>query len=593
VIVDNQLPPLTTDAKKDCTEMITNKYHCADGTNLHTHGLHVSPNDDDVTRRILPRGNRTQPESYTYHIPADHMMGTHWYHAHYHGSTALQVAGGLFGALLMANTAKNLPTDLSNLYFSTPSRSHLCVLSYLYFSEDKKNQGFAMNWISEEFNPQTVAMDWVDTIKVKRISQLSRNTEQFFVVNGQFEPDVQIGPNDVNVFRFVDSARETDADFFLDSKYCEMRVLARDGVFQKGGKYPVITRIHIPPGGRADIAIKCSSQAKTVPIRVVPKSNAENAQVILTLHILPQAGAPSQAQSQFPSTPFQFPNYLRDFSAPPNESHYQNVTLQIKLDETPIRFVINNQSYRGPNVYDDGLQQVLGESYQRTINQMQNSGDSIIEHPYHQHINHFQIQSYLDGRMPLDDNEFTVGEWRDTAPDNIIMWTRPMDFPGRVVIHCHNLRHEDEGMMALYQVFPPGKAIRRVLPKNEGKKHSPQPENFDEQSGELDEFNSETETVLPSPSEPSESVRETVLSVSSMSSGDGMIHSSNATINFVIAIGMLIAVVAVLRCTRFRKTLNGLPQPTEGSHLLAASASGASVISAVAVDDAGAGVAVH
>ena len=69
-------------------------------TNLHTHGLHVSPegNGDNVFRMVEP-GERA---TYEYVVPADHPTGTFWYHPHHHGTVADQVFGGLFGALLVA-----------------------------------------------------------------------------------------------------------------------------------------------------------------------------------------------------------------------------------------------------------------------------------------------------------------------------------------------------------------------------------------------------------------------------------------------------------------------------------------------------------
>jgi FtsP/CotA-like multicopper oxidase with cupredoxin domain len=67
-------------------------------TNLHTHGLHVSGETpaDDVLRLI----NGGWCADYVYEVPADHMGGTLWYHAHHHGSTYLQVAAGAFGLLI-------------------------------------------------------------------------------------------------------------------------------------------------------------------------------------------------------------------------------------------------------------------------------------------------------------------------------------------------------------------------------------------------------------------------------------------------------------------------------------------------------------
>lgn len=72
---------------------------CFNTINMHFHGLHVSPtgNSDNV---LLNIGPHTKFE-YEVNIPADHPSGTFWYHPHRHGSTALQVASGASGALII------------------------------------------------------------------------------------------------------------------------------------------------------------------------------------------------------------------------------------------------------------------------------------------------------------------------------------------------------------------------------------------------------------------------------------------------------------------------------------------------------------
>src|SRR5690606_36635892 len=62
-------------------------------TNLHTHGLHVSPaaNSDNVLLEVKP-GEEFESEIA---IPTDHSPGTFWDHAHVHGSTAIQVSSGM------------------------------------------------------------------------------------------------------------------------------------------------------------------------------------------------------------------------------------------------------------------------------------------------------------------------------------------------------------------------------------------------------------------------------------------------------------------------------------------------------------------
>jgi FtsP/CotA-like multicopper oxidase with cupredoxin domain len=84
-----------------------------DGTNLHTHGLHVSPtgNSDNVFVHIM------QGERYTYEyaIPRDrtsglYIPGLYWYHPHMHGDSGPQVDGGMAGALIVEGEEGTLDT---------------------------------------------------------------------------------------------------------------------------------------------------------------------------------------------------------------------------------------------------------------------------------------------------------------------------------------------------------------------------------------------------------------------------------------------------------------------------------------------------
>ncbi|UII33602.1 multicopper oxidase domain-containing protein [Fulvivirga ulvae] len=76
-------------------------------TNLHTHGLHVSPKDssDNVLVHIMPScefQNHIQ-------VPENHPQGTFWYHGHVHGSTAVQVSSGMGGALIVEGGMDTIP----------------------------------------------------------------------------------------------------------------------------------------------------------------------------------------------------------------------------------------------------------------------------------------------------------------------------------------------------------------------------------------------------------------------------------------------------------------------------------------------------
>ncbi len=89
-------------------------------TNLHTHGLHVYPGAypdqkpleygdyvvDPNTGGVLPNGDSRQ---YVYQIPKDHPAGPFYYHPQYHGSSAIQVASLMQGAIMVRGPVDELP----------------------------------------------------------------------------------------------------------------------------------------------------------------------------------------------------------------------------------------------------------------------------------------------------------------------------------------------------------------------------------------------------------------------------------------------------------------------------------------------------
>ena len=91
-----------------CTPEQIEKHTCANDTNLHTHGLWVSPsgNSDNVLISIPP-GERFR---YQYRISSDHPAGTFWYHPHRHGSGFVQVGSGMAGALIVTGNRKPTST---------------------------------------------------------------------------------------------------------------------------------------------------------------------------------------------------------------------------------------------------------------------------------------------------------------------------------------------------------------------------------------------------------------------------------------------------------------------------------------------------
>ncbi len=80
----------------------------SDPTNLHTHGLHVSPKgnaDNTLDVHVQPG------ESFRYDIqlPDDHPPGPFWYHPHEHHLTADQIWSGLYGGIVVEDAGPQVP----------------------------------------------------------------------------------------------------------------------------------------------------------------------------------------------------------------------------------------------------------------------------------------------------------------------------------------------------------------------------------------------------------------------------------------------------------------------------------------------------
>jgi FtsP/CotA-like multicopper oxidase with cupredoxin domain len=75
--------------------------------------------------------------------------------------------------------------------------------------------------------------------------------------------------------------------------------------------------------------------------------------------------------------------------------------------------------------------------------------DDVMDHPFHLHINPFQVIS----RNGVPEAR---RRWKDTvlvkAGEEVRVRVTFRDFPGRTVYHCHNLDHEDLGLMGVLQI---------------------------------------------------------------------------------------------------------------------------------------------
>src|SRR5262245_59329149 len=136
-------------------------------TNLHTHGLHVSPlgNSDNILLEIEPG----ESNHFKIHIPADHPQGLYWYHPHHHGTVNEQISLGLSGMLVIGRADGGAP-QLNGL------TEHLLALQNALIAGNQINVP-----VDGPFDPSA----------------------ETFTVNGQLNPTITMRPNEWQVFNIA------------------------------------------------------------------------------------------------------------------------------------------------------------------------------------------------------------------------------------------------------------------------------------------------------------------------------------------------------------------------------------------------------
>ena len=231
-----------------------NVFKDANISNLHTHGLHISGESpgDDVTR-FFEGGFGGD---FVYDIPADHMGGTFWYHAHHHGSTFLQVSTGGFGLIVIDDSADELPPEVASM------TEREMVIGFL----DPGNSGVSGDNIVDG----TLGATWT--------------------VNGAVNGNMCVPANEWQHWRVLLADADSKPKDVSVNGQCEMELMARDGVWRTTAPRTITNNtINLTGASRADIAVRCSGDATiSVANNVVANVFADGAAAALASAIMSQ-----------------------------------------------------------------------------------------------------------------------------------------------------------------------------------------------------------------------------------------------------------------------------------------------------------------
>jgi len=388
---------------------------CTDMTNLHFHGLTVSPDapQDDVLNMMAMPG---QSLRYTVQIPKDHPPGLYWYHTHPHGESHRQVLDGMSGALVIEGIESYFP-PLAGL----PER--VLVVRGRSIVND----------------PQSADLKHRVELSSDVCGTEQETPEEVFTLNGSVRPQIQIAPGERQFWRIVNASADRYLDLQLGGQTFE--IVAMDGMpialHDPNHRTRIADHVLLPPAGRLEAIV--TGPAAGIPRRLVSRcvdtglDGDPNPGMVLADVVSRSAAGP------IPKT---------------SESHFKPSlkTLDLGAEEkTPPRFIVTFTEDKkgfyinGKIFTPDAAPMVRAKvgTYQhwRIVNA---TGEL---HPMHIHQVHFL--AYAENDRPIADPLWldTVNVPYGGSVDVIMDFTDPV-IRGMSVFHCHLLNHEDKGMMA-------------------------------------------------------------------------------------------------------------------------------------------------
>ncbi|MEK6742010.1 MAG: multicopper oxidase family protein [Nitrospirota bacterium] len=374
--------------------------HEREMTNLHTHGLHVSPSGNADNSMLMFMSGDTF--DYEFDLMHQYPGTLNFYHPHHHGTVAEQYWGGMAGALIVDD-------DISAL---SGYETHLLILKDITLSGSAPE-------------PYTSMMDY-----------MHGKEGDIVMVNGQVNPLLPIRPGQVQRWRVLNAS---NARFYkLSLEGHALQIIGTEGGLLKN-PYPV-SSILLSPGERLDILVKASQTKKNYRLLSLPYSRQGNmGGQQVTLMTLSNTGSP--VNDAIPS--LINPESVR---IRPQIAKTERMTLSMGQGKG----YINGISFTMENYY--AIQSHLG-TYEvwEIVNQ------SGMDHPFHQHVNPCQVLSITGGDASYASFLTKAPAWKDVVIvpkwGSVKMLVPVMDYPGMAMFHCHIIEHEDIGMMGVWDIM--------------------------------------------------------------------------------------------------------------------------------------------
>ncbi|MFY8148491.1 MAG: multicopper oxidase family protein [Prochlorococcaceae cyanobacterium] len=398
----------------------------AQPTNLHYHGLHVSPggNADNVFLSVAPGASHT----YDFRLPPDHPAGTFYYHPHRHGAVADQVFGGLGGVLIVRGALDRIPAVAA-------AREQVLFLKDLPAGEVFAGMG---------------------------MGRMVGREGSLLTANGRVNPEFTVPAGGLLRLRIVNGSNARFWRLALEEH--SFHLIATDGGALEA---PVERReLLLVPGERAEVLVQARHAGGRFRLLNLPYSRVSAGMgrgmgpmggmrsgggmgMGSRGAIRPDSGA-QEGQAEVIATlayagsvdPLPLPRRLLPVEPLPEPVRQRRFVLDHGMAPgMGMVFRINGLAYDHHRI-DTRVQ--LGDTEEW---ELVNHG--VMDHPFHVHSNPFQVVS-RDGRPEA------YRAWHDVVlvrtGESVRIRTRFLDFPGRTLYHCHIFDHEELGMMGNLQI---------------------------------------------------------------------------------------------------------------------------------------------
>ena len=398
---------------------------CMDMTNLHFHGLSVSPDapQDDVLTMLAKPG---QVLHYSVEIPRDHPPGLFWYHTHPHGESHRQVLDGMSGAIVVEGMGRYVPEV-----------------------ERLRERVIVVRGRSIEHDPNAAALMRDVEIPAKGCGREAEAVEEIFTVNGVLRPRIEIAPKERQFWRIVNASADRYLDLQLDGQTFEIVALDGMPLAYRDPKHPTRVTDHllVAPAGRLETIVTgpppgTNRALRTLCVDTGPLGDP-NPEMVLADLVQPSPTQPSPNRPDATAP-------RRVHSIDDRPPLYRPIDVEALKKTEPDFTVIFTEDKNG--FYINGRKFAADASpmtsarvgtYQhwRIVNQTAEL------HPFHIHQVHFLAYAQNGVSLPHPAWLDTVNVPYGGSVDVILDFTNPV-IKGMSVFHCHLLNHEDKGMMA-------------------------------------------------------------------------------------------------------------------------------------------------